>query len=738
MADTSTWKIRWQTSFVSQEGKNFTVNIYDKDYTGSITTLKCGPEPFETQEDNDDDYFKNIRPQSGYLRLIDDTSNGTLMEELVPENNTQRMVRLMLGEEIKWQGFIQAQAYSQPWDEQTKLIEFPVKSFLGALEDVKLVNENFESSIRLIEIVKLIETVADFRPYDFLVAAGDLVWGPTGVLFNTFVNSAVFFSQETSTNEGDTNVQVVGVSLADALQYILALYGLAARENGTTLYLMQYDNPGTSEVYTKTPWANFADATTLETGGNMAALGSSELLSALSFRGSDNTIGYTQGASIVKIDFQFPDSRHAYNIEQPATSETSDELLKIKLTGGDYNIMHVQPHEPTSSSPAVYQFFWYNINDDYTYVYQGESDYANVLEHSILKGYRDRDPSRFLNGPEGSGVLYSGAFPVRFFRQQDENAVVNLSSGVWLNLQYTTQAAQILTRKPIFSIQAAAPANMVDGYINLQFALDTFHHSDRGSSDTYTLNDYNSMGGHLMVYMSISVDGNYWNPDEQKWTTDYSIFSRRFADGEMESNRTSDMKVDETSGYFVPIKGMKGVIKFEFLDLVYTPFVEKDADVTSNHPWAMVYAGILYNLKVQYLPLHSPVASSRSSNVYQMLITTNGFTAEKKIDLSIGTINNNQDNQAFIRDYSGAYKTSYEYLTHPYSIERPELHLLNRLAKYCSRSRRIVSAEVRDNIDLFLTRYTYNGRVFVGFDSNHKWRDDTQTVTFLEVTGDDE
>lgn len=728
---TTTWGIHWQTSFASFEGTSYTVNIYDKDYTGDVVSLKCGPEPFVTQEDDDDDYFKNIRSQSGYLRLIDETADGTLMEEIVPENNTQRIVKLLQGDTVKWQGFIQAQAYSQPWDKQTKLIEFPIKSILGALEDVKLVNEDFEPSIRLIEIVKLIETVAGFRPYDYLVAAGDLVVGPTGVLFNTYINTAVFFSQETSTNEGNTNVYVVGVSLSDALQYILALFGLVAREDGSTLYLMQYDHPGTSEVYTKTAWADFADASSLETGGNLTAFSSAALLDTLAFRGADNTIGFTQGASTAKIDFQFSDGSSAYNIEQPASPETSDDLLEVKLTGNDYNKMYVQPHEPASTSLAKYQFFRYTRNSDNGYEYQDVSDYDNVLTHSILKGYRDRDP-RVSNGSD----LYTGAFPVRFYHQQAENTVVNLSSGLWLNLQYTTRESQILARKPIFTIQAAAPANMVDGFVNIQFGLDTFHHSDRGDNDSYTLNDYNSQSGHLMAYMSVSIDGKYWNPDSKEWSDTYSVFWTHFADGEMESNRTDDMKVDETSGYFVRVAGMKGIIKFEFLDLVYTPFIASGD--YSEQPWTMVYAAILHNLKVQYLPTHSAVASSRTSNVYQTVITTNGFTAEKKIDLSIGTINNNQDNQAFIRDSAGEYRTMYAYSSSPYSYERPELHLLTRLAKYYSKSRRVISAVVKDNLDLMTTRYTYNNRVFVGFDASRDWRDDKQEVKFVEVTGDNE
>ena len=89
------WNIRWQCCFQSLNGTYYAVNIYEKNYLGSIVQLTGAAEPFVTQEDDSDDIFTPIRVQTGYLRIID--PNGALLETLVPAYNTQRLVRLVTG-----------------------------------------------------------------------------------------------------------------------------------------------------------------------------------------------------------------------------------------------------------------------------------------------------------------------------------------------------------------------------------------------------------------------------------------------------------------------------------------------------------------------------------------------------------------------------------------------------------------------------------------------------------------
>ena len=129
------WNIHWQTQFKSFNGTLYTVNVYDRDYTGAVEQLTPAAQPFTTQEDGSDDIFKPVRAQTGYLRII--TSDDTLMLRMMPDTPLARFVRLMDGNTVKWQGFLSKQTYSQPIYEYKWQIEFALKSVLSMLSEVK-------------------------------------------------------------------------------------------------------------------------------------------------------------------------------------------------------------------------------------------------------------------------------------------------------------------------------------------------------------------------------------------------------------------------------------------------------------------------------------------------------------------------------------------------------------------------------------------------------------------------
>ena len=77
------------------------IYIWEQNYSGSITTLTGAAEPFVTQEDSSDDIFTPVRGQTGTLRVIDETNNSSLLETLIPQNNTQKLITLVSG---TWSG----------------------------------------------------------------------------------------------------------------------------------------------------------------------------------------------------------------------------------------------------------------------------------------------------------------------------------------------------------------------------------------------------------------------------------------------------------------------------------------------------------------------------------------------------------------------------------------------------------------------------------------------------------
>ena len=140
------WNIHWQTSFKSFGGTLYTVNIYEMNYNGSIVYLTPAEDAFSTMEESSNDPFRVIRAQTGYLRVIvDDVS---VVNEIMPTNETSRMIKLMQGTTVKWQGFLSKQNYKQPYNDYRWKVEFALKSMLSMLDSVKYQFKAGVSSLR--------------------------------------------------------------------------------------------------------------------------------------------------------------------------------------------------------------------------------------------------------------------------------------------------------------------------------------------------------------------------------------------------------------------------------------------------------------------------------------------------------------------------------------------------------------------------------------------------------------
>jgi hypothetical protein len=137
--------IHWQVKFKSlraQDGnEDYTVSIYDSDYSGNPIQLKGGAEPFVTQEDDDEDLFQPIRQQSGYIRIVDDGRDASgnqlasgWLRQLLPANDLSLPVVLTngLGDTL-WQGYLQAQNFSGTLYGNPQERDLPVQCVLSVL-----------------------------------------------------------------------------------------------------------------------------------------------------------------------------------------------------------------------------------------------------------------------------------------------------------------------------------------------------------------------------------------------------------------------------------------------------------------------------------------------------------------------------------------------------------------------------------------------------------------------------
>ena len=98
-------------------------------------------------------------------------------------------------------------------------------------------------------------------------------------------------------------------------------------------------------------------------------------------------------------------------------------------------------------------------------------------------------------------------------------------------------------------------------------------------------------------------------------------------------------------------------------------------------------------------------------------------------------MNNNVPSHVFIKSDANTYKESAQYYTSASTKQqRPELHLIDRMAAIYRQVRRAYSVTVERGIELMRTRYVYSGRKFFGVKSQTNWHDDIEEVKFIEVT----
>lgn len=693
------WAIHWQVPFAGFDGGQYRANILEQGYSGSIVTLTGGAEPFVTQEDADDDAFTPLRGQTGYLRIVTDVSS--LMEQIMPTTNTQKMVELRYGsgDVLMWRGFLQAQAFTQPWDNNLRQIEFPVKSVLAALEDVQMNKSMSAERGKLWPLLVAAMGALDVTPDNVVMATAE---STIGTLMQHLVKYGLFFSAEQIDNEGTTTTEQINSSYYDILSSIATLHGLTFREKGATIYMMDYISTPLAAVGTvKTAifsWANIAAGTyTATSTTEQTAVDMMTAINATK-RGNNNVIGYLQGKKSVRVRIEL-DEGDSTLAALPSTTE--DTSAVIQLEGND-GTLYGQPHNPRFNSIETYTFSSYaNLSPSQ----KQDSTAAVCIQQSPF--YR---PS-----PSGT-ILYpiiTGAFPVRWaFREAGDTSQVILENGLFMSFVNYSGVDVSLNLRQNYSLKSVYSEHQTNGYLNININISQFTSTDYVAAPGFTLHCFLKYGNKIW-------NGTSW----QTYTDTLVEFTIPIVNGTISSNKPADLQVDSDEGHFIPLDGeMSGQIEFGILDF-YT---------ISGSASAALYT-ILSRLDIGYYYPSDITVSSRGSNNYYRSLLSSGFGQERTITTNIGTWNNNLPSVSFLYDAGMNYIQTMDYQNEGVAVTmRPELHLLSLMAGYYTTIRRTMQ-QICKIADIYDRLYSYGGKYFVAVDESHNWRDDKQRVKFIEV-----
>ena len=229
--------IHWQIKFRSLRAQTlYTVNIYDDSYTGSPVQLTGAAQPFETSEDNDDDFFAPIRTQSGYLRIVDtgvDNDGNTFnWRNMIADTDTSRPVTLTddYGN-VKWQGFMQPQNFGVGLYMSPQEIEFPLQCPISITEGIDI-NYNQKAIGNFAYLLKyIVDSIPTCAPTNFVFQGGERAMA---ILLKKIDWQNFILS---SGDEGDE-----GMTMYACLEGMCLFWGWTLREHKRTWYFTCADD----------------------------------------------------------------------------------------------------------------------------------------------------------------------------------------------------------------------------------------------------------------------------------------------------------------------------------------------------------------------------------------------------------------------------------------------------------------------------------------------------------------
>lgn len=305
--------IHWDIPFKSlRSARTYWVSVYDNSY-GSNTPveLKGGVVPFETQEDTDYDWFKPVRTQSGYLRIMDDgndlsgypLSSGDKWTDMIPSDDKNRKVILTSGGVTYWRGYLQPQTFSGILYENAQERQFPVACPLSVLEGVD-VDTTARGMVTFAYLLDYLLTETGYSwPYIYFQGSDAYEWLKKKVDWENFIET------------DDEGVRRAKYNCLELLEELCKFWGWSCRTYGESIYFLSPDdhlsphltmitqqdlwsiNAGYSPQYSTVSWQS------VDTDNDIYASTDNNIEYVRGIRKATVTADINRMANILKIDF---------------------------------------------------------------------------------------------------------------------------------------------------------------------------------------------------------------------------------------------------------------------------------------------------------------------------------------------------------------------------------------------------------------------------------------------------
>lgn len=723
-----TWGARWKLPFASRTGRTFEVRILERGYSSTSTQLTGTPSPFVTQETDNKDLFIPVRRRTAKINIV--TSNNSLLATMMPENNTQRMVQLIetveQTETTLWQGFLTSQSFQQPWEPGYISITLQAKSIVGVLYDTYMPTEKRSGRYPIYQLITdalitIFGSAADASTYMSGLA---LIDEAEGRWLSAEFMWSLFFQEEDITNEGSTEMAIVPQSFGYVIENVFSLFGLTLRDNGTWLIGCDMTRLLSQSVtYQLYDLAGLTSGTLSYTSVQSMDIPLNTLLAIRT--GTGNVQGWEQGKRSVDVTVDLSDGEIPVRTmpETNTDSSTVYEQRTYKTENGDdvqEGTIHMQFHAPRTGATSFEEFFYFRW--DYHNNYNtGWEDCSSGSPMNSTQEYPSNDP---YVQPGASSKATTGCVPVRWAWQSvDSTSELVLQSGMmWVLEDLTFNSESGEWGRWLYAMNSVLESAVSDGYLCIDFSYEMCNAP--GAQSQYHLHWGLLKNVDITLRLTVTIGGKYWNGTE--WTTSEANFTIRIKDGGIVTNKDTSMNVAAESGYFIPIDGQNGNIRV----MVWNVFkiTNNTSENQRNKPIMMIIKS--FDLGI-YIP-SDITADSRTSNKYYQALNSN-FADAKSVSTILGTMNNNRYSRSFLFQNDGeTFLTSLAYIKINFTTynQRPEIHLLNKLAEYYAKTKQWIECKAQiDNInDLFLGRFTHNNKKWMCVEKRNDWSNDSVDV----------
>lgn len=690
--------IHWQIKFKSlRAGTDYTVNIYDANYSGNPILLKGGAEPFSTQEDENEDMFTPVRTQSGYLRIVDDGFNAQEpaqpfnWKDLVPSTAMSSKVTLTDGNgNIHWHGYMQTQNFSGELYGGVQEREYPVQCGLSAVDSIYPTTQDYElrSFAYLVNFI-LTSSNLTFGHIYFQGGADARTWLQTRFCWRNFL-----------TTDDDSNI-TSKYSVYQMLQDTCRFWGWTARQYKNDVYFTCADDSSEQTFLVLTP-AQLATLAADTTGasiiGTIENVPAAFALTGDIFCSLDNEDYVMRGPNkaVVKADCN----------EQSTIVEFAPKVLEKQMESvgnyeyheeGDMVGYYITPVTPQLPLPSTFG----TVTDIKGKAYNQGSGFCRM---QIYESKESSQPS--LNDMIVIADTYNSGTPVLQVELETvypmdytggsivlecslfKDMMINFTDGneLWMNIGIGMSKA---TAKWWYAESIlAVPGNI-----------------DCGWSTTKPAGGFKARLENGKLYACAL------------WFLFDFPYGRWFL-------KSTSLPIPDEPGFFGNI----------YIELYGT---------TGIAPLCIGNLKIDYSRDKTELPGNIHDNRQRPRLITDMRVSTMRYTAQNNSHSSeewnancIFASDNNMDfGYGLLLGSTGGYVSTVPYGN---NNEHPEQHLANRVSAYWQASKRNITTDLRYDIAAVKNvlphqRVTMDGGTFIPFSISHNWRDDVTHISFAQL-----